>query len=110
ILYTGPITITNSATLEVKAFETGYNESVAASATFLIGPAIQPASATFNSSGQFQLQAQGVAGTTYLLQSSSNLTDWVTVSTNLAPTDQFELAVPILTNSPAQFYRLIGGP
>ena len=52
--------------------------------------------------GLVQLNAGGTAGLTYIVQASTNLSDWQNISTNPAPvllTDPF-------TNSPARFYRL----
>src|SRR5436309_1734470 len=40
-LYTGPVTLTNSVTLKAVAFDTGFNNSVAATATFAIRPPIE---------------------------------------------------------------------
>jgi uncharacterized repeat protein (TIGR03806 family) len=109
-LYTGPITLTNSVTLEASAFETGFNTSVAATANFVIRPPIQLLSFGFGTGGQFQLQVQGTAGKTYVLQTSTNLLDWLSLSTNVAPTDLFDLVDPSAANLPEQFYRVLQQP
>ena len=109
-LYAGPITLTNSVTLKAKAFEAGFSDSVAATATFAIRPPVQFASWSFNANGQFQIQLQGLAGKTYVFQSSANLTDWVSLSTNVAPAGLFQFVDPVSTNYPYQFYRALEQP
>ena len=61
----------------------------------------------FFSNGLFSLQATGMAGGTYLFQGSTDLFNWVSLSTNVAPSIFFELADPAATNFPHRFYRLI---
>lgn len=59
-------------------------------------------SITQTTNGLVQLNAGGTAGLTYIVQASTDLTNWQNISTNPAPvvlTDPF-------TNSPARFYRL----
>ncbi len=109
-LYTGPITLTNSVTLQAKAFEAGFSDSVAATATFTIRPPVGLSSFSFSTEGQFQLQVHGLSGKTYIFQSSTNLSDWTALSTNVAPTDNFPLSDPTTTNYPYQFYRVIEEP
>jgi uncharacterized repeat protein (TIGR03806 family) len=109
-LYTGPLDLTNSVTLTAKAFEAGYVDSVAATAVFTIRSAVELLSFSITTEGHFQLQVQGVAGKTYILQSSTNLFDWTPLSTNLAPADIFPLTDSSATNYPYQFYRVIEEP
>jgi hypothetical protein len=58
--------------------------------------------ATRVTNGSFQLSAQGTAGLNYIVQASTNLVSWQSISTNLAPI-QFTDSV---TNLPSRFYRL----
>jgi uncharacterized repeat protein (TIGR03806 family) len=109
-LYAGPFTLTNSATVRVKAFEVGYNESVAANATFTINPAPYFISAGYNSSNQFQLQVSGTAGLHYILQGSSDLLNWTPLSTNLPLSTPFYLIDPVATNFSSRFYRALQQP
>jgi hypothetical protein len=62
------------------------------------------------SGNSFSLQLSGTPGRTYVLQSSTNLRDWVSLSTNVAPGTLLNLVELIPTNSPAQFYRAIQLP
>jgi uncharacterized repeat protein (TIGR03806 family) len=106
LAYEGPLLLTNSFQVLAKAFETGFNDSVAAGAQFNIRPAPHVASATYSSAAGFQLTLQGTAGITYLFQSSTNLVDWVNLSTNLVSTDLFHFTDPGTTIFPFQFYRV----
>ena len=74
----------------------------------------KPATPTLNvstlSNGQFRFTINGNAGPDYLIQTSTNLTSWVTASTNSSPSVPF---IWVDTNSPtypANFYRVLLGP
>jgi hypothetical protein len=54
--------------------------------------------------GQLQLWLDGQAGQSYVLQSSSNLAQWLAVSTNLLASNSFSFFVPT-TNTAKMFYR-----
>jgi plastocyanin len=56
-------------------------------------------------SGQFQLTVNGIAGQTYATESSSNLVNWSSISTNVAPSDSFNVVDPSVTGAPIRFYR-----
>jgi len=109
LLFSGSFTLTNSATVKAKAFEAGMNDSVAATASFFVRP-IFFASGGYLSNGQFQLQLSGLAGKSYLFQASTNLSDWLSISTNIAPLDLFQLIDPSASNFPYRFYRAIEQP
>ena len=109
-LYSGPFTLTNSATVKAKAFETGFNDSVAATALFTINPPVFFLSARYNTNNQFQLQVSGTAGLHYILQGSTNLINWVSLNTNVPAASPFYLIDPLATNFAARFYRTIQQP
>jgi hypothetical protein len=54
--------------------------------------------------GQLELWLEGQAGTSYALLSSSTLSSWLPVSTNLLTSNSFRFLVPT-TNSAQKFYR-----
>jgi hypothetical protein len=53
--------------------------------------------------GTFQFRVNGPATTTFVVQASTNLFDWVSLLTNVAP---FTFTDPSATNSP-KYYRLV---
>ncbi|MDB6020243.1 MAG: hypothetical protein JWQ04_100, partial [Pedosphaera sp.] len=110
-LYTGSFALTNSATLSANAFLAGFNNSVANSAVFTILPGvIFTAPGHFDNTGTFQLSITGLANKSYLLQASSDLKTWVTLSTNVPSASPFTLSDPGATNFPLRFYRAVQLP
>jgi uncharacterized repeat protein (TIGR03806 family) len=109
-LYAGALILTNSTMVTAKAFEAGFNDSVAASASFTVRPPIHFHGGAYFGGGQFRFLFDGLAGKTYLLQASTNLLDWANVTTNIAPADSFPLADPEAVAYPYQFYRVLELP
>jgi hypothetical protein len=60
------------------------------------------------SNGIFQLQAQGMAGGSYIFQGTTDFVHWTSLGTNLAPNNIFYLMDPTATNFPYRFYRMFG--
>lgn len=61
-----------------------------------------------STNGMFGMQLGGCpAGSTVVLESSTNLMDWVTLLTLADPASFLDLAFPISTNAPARFYRAV---
>jgi hypothetical protein len=54
-----------------------------------------------------QFQVAGVGGFPYVVQSSSNLVDWVNLETNVSP---FLFQQTGAANSPMEFYRAAFAP
>ena len=106
-LYSAPLLLTNSVTLTANAFETNFNNSVAASALFIVEPGIIFTSTGFSPTGAFQLGFAGVPGGDYVLQATTDLSDWTSIATNQATNDLFELFDPNATNFPYRFYRVL---
>jgi hypothetical protein len=104
--YAGPFNVTVNATVAASAWRTGYNNSVAATALFFITP-VQFTAANFATNRQFQLGFQGVTGSNYVLQASTNLQNWTAISTNTATTNTFYLFDPEATNFPQRYYRVL---
>ncbi|MBI1177607.1 hypothetical protein GC207_09230 [bacterium] len=109
-LYTGELTLSTTTTVRATAFEFGFNNSVAATVTFTIRPPVVLSGYGFNTGGQFQMNLEGITGKTYLFQSSTDLFNWMTLGTNVAPADIFPLTDPNAANHPYQFYRAIEQP
>ncbi len=55
----------------------------------------------------FQMQVTGLIGKTYILQASTNLIDWVSLTTNSAVASELNFTDPATTNFPSRFYRVI---
>ena len=70
-------------------------------------PAIQTAAFT---NGQFSLNIAGATGPDYLVQVSSNLTDWITLATNSSPATPFLWTDTDTNIFPRRFYRVLLGP
>jgi uncharacterized repeat protein (TIGR03806 family) len=109
-LYSGAFSLTNSATLRANAFETGFNNSVAANGVFNILPGVIFSAPGGFTNGAFQLQVSGTAGKSYILQASTNLTDWISLTTNSPSATPFYLLDQDATNFPSRFYRAVQLP
>jgi hypothetical protein len=107
--YAGPIVLTNSAIVTANAFEAGFNNSVATSGVFNILPAIFFTASAF-SDGVFQLQLSATPNQNYVLQASTNLMQWDSVSTNTPSSTPFYLTDPNATNFSSRFYRVLQQP
>jgi alpha-L-arabinofuranosidase len=82
--------------------------------TFQPGAAAPPAAPEVSApnvhSGQFQLLLQGSPNTTYVIQSSSNLTAWAPVWSNTLVGSSSNISIPIPAGSIQQYYRGVGPP
>ena len=110
LLYTGPFELTNSATVSANAWETGFIDSVVGTAQFVVVPGGYFVSPLGFSNGLFQMTFSGPVGSNYVLQVSSNLLQWASLSTNTSVASPFTLTD---TNAPgveARFYRVLQQP
>jgi len=60
--------------------------------------------------GQLYLQLSVMPGYNYVLQGSTNLVNWVSLSTNVPSTTVMKLADSAATNFPSRFYRVVQLP
>lgn len=107
-VYGEPFSLTNSATVEAKAFEPGFNDSVAATASFIIEAPVYLSPIFTND--VIDLQFSGLQGASYALQATTNFVDWVSLSTNTASNGVFQIFDPNATNFPYRFYRVMELP
>jgi hypothetical protein len=107
LVYSNAILLTNSATVSANAFESGYINSVAASGSFTILPPIFFSAPGTFSNGVFQLQLSATPNQSYVLEASTNLIQWVPVSTSTPAASPFYLADPDAPNYPNRFYRVL---
>jgi len=109
-LYAGAFQLTNSATVNANAWAPGYINSVVGAAQFTLAPGIYFTSAGGFTNGLFSMSFGGPAGSNYILQVSSDLVHWTSLSTNTPLNSPFGLSDPRTPASPAQFYRIIQEP
>jgi hypothetical protein len=104
--YAGPIELTNGAvTVSANAWESGYTNSVAASALFVVQP-LYFASEGFTNHA-FTFEFAGAAGSNYVLEATTNFAIWVPLATNVASSNIFTLMDTNATSFPMRFYRVI---
>lgn len=77
--------------------------------SLIVNPAFLSSSNLFPA-GDFQLQLGTVAGQSYVFQASTDLVNWVSLSTNLAPSNITIYLDSNATNFPHRFYRALELP
>jgi len=110
LVYSGPIVLTSSATVSANAFEPGYINSVVTSGVFTILPPIFFTWPGTFTNQVFQLQLSATPNQAYVLQASTDLQTWVSLTTNIPPATPFYLTDPNATNFMRRFYRIMLAP
>jgi hypothetical protein len=64
----------------------------------------------YGTNGSFSLKLSGMPGRNYVLQASTNLMNWVSLSTNVPPMTYMNLVDPAAGNYPYRFYRAVELP
>jgi hypothetical protein len=105
LLYSSVFNLTSNALIAASAIRTGYVNSVAANAFFLVQP-VQFTSEGF-SNGTFRLQFVGAPGSNYVLQASTNFVNWTALVTNPATTNILNFIDVNASAYPARFYRVL---
>jgi uncharacterized repeat protein (TIGR01451 family) len=74
-----------------------------------VGPVSAPvmSGTVYGSGGVFQFDVSGSAGASYIVQTSTNLVDWLPAYTNISP---YTFTDTSTTNHPSRFYRAVVGP
>jgi hypothetical protein len=103
--YAGAFNLFSNATVSANAFETSFNNSIAASAlVFSCSPCISHRDGFLpNHSSNWVSSA---AGSNYVLQATTNFSTWTPISTNTGHDQLFNLLDPKATNYPYRFYRV----
>jgi hypothetical protein len=109
-LYTGPFTLSTTATVSANAFEPGFNNSVAATGLFTIEPNVLFAYPSSFTNGMFQVKLLGQVGKSYILQATTNFTTWVSLNTNVVSSSPFYMLDSGSTNFQYRYYRVIEQP
>jgi hypothetical protein len=106
LLYEGSFILTNTVTVTANAFETNFNNSVATSALFVLQPGMLFTSPPILASNILSWGVSTTAGSNYVLQATTNFTDWIPIETNAAVSNQLQLFDFDVTNHPFRFYRI----
>ncbi len=77
---------------------------------FTFAPAAPQLAAFTDPQGKFVLQLQGQPNVPYVIQTSSNLSNWVSISTNLMSGNLLNLTNNIPPGTPQQFLRAVWQP
>ena len=109
-LYTGPLLLTNSATVNANAFASGFNNSVAANAAFTVVAGVVFTGTGSLSNGVFAVDVSGPANATYVLQGSTDFQSWIPVSTNTPVASPFTISDPQAGSFRYRFYRVVQQP
>jgi uncharacterized repeat protein (TIGR03806 family) len=105
--YVAPFTLTNNAMVVASAFENNFDNSLATRAQFVVVPGIALTSGGYASSNVFVLGFNSVASNSYVLQATTNLVNWIPISTNLALTNSLQLVDPHASNFQYRYYRIM---
>ncbi len=110
-LVIGSIQLTNAGTYSVVVTNSA-GSATSINALLNVGtttPAAPQVAATYTN-GTFSLTVNGDAGHDYIIQVSTNVTDWASIFTNQSPTLPFSWSDPNTGNFSQRFYRIQLGP
>jgi hypothetical protein len=105
-VYSNAIFLTNTATVRANAFEAGYTNSVAVSGMFTILPQLFFTKPGAFSNGVFLMQLSGTPNQNYVLQASTDMVQWSSISTGTPVATPFNFTDPDATNYPSRYYRV----
>jgi alpha-N-arabinofuranosidase len=109
--YSQSLSSQDIATTNFPAASTNFNYSFPALSLtlFTFAPAAAQLQSSMTSEGNFVLQVQGQTGVPYVLQMSTDLVNWNSVSTNFL-TDSVLNLTNAISSSPQQFWRVVWQP
>ena len=110
VSYSGPFTLTNNATVTAKAFKPGFSDSAVTNGVFTIRSLIRFTAWAYLSNREFQAQLSGLGGKTYVFQAATDFANWISLNTNVAPSNLFFLLDSSASNFPYRFYRAVELP
>lgn len=101
-------TVNNSAQVYSTSVDPNPDDD-SASVTIEVAPVSIPvlSGSASETNGVFQFSITGTPGASYIIQSSTNLLNWIPVYTNLSP---FTFTDYSASNYPSRFYRAVSGP
>ena len=110
----GPLSLQDVASTGFSGASTNFNYVFAPySATVLSlapGPATLLTIPTPPAANQFVFQLQGQTGVPYIIQNSTDLITWSSISTNTSPTGTLNITNTVAPSTPVQFWRAIWLP
>jgi hypothetical protein len=116
--YSGPFMLATNTMVSANAFEAGFNNSIAATASFTIVPGafftplgfvtgVTPLGTTVSG---FDLEFSGVTGNTYIIQATSDFVNWFSLVTSGPVAQPFYFIDSGASNAPYRFYRALQQP
>ncbi len=101
-------TIVNTATASTGSTDLYLAASTAVNSSTVVAPPGAYLAATNFANGTVQITLTGGVGLNYAVQTSSNLLDWISVSTNSASVNNGTfIYIDLRTNAPLRFYRTL---
>jgi len=98
--------LTNSVSAAGTETDINLNNNSAQTVTTVISP-VQARLSAQRVAAQMEITVSGEAGLTYILQGSTNLLNWVPVSTNVAATGTYKVVDPNSATLNARYYRVV---
>jgi hypothetical protein len=95
---------------DAKGVMTGHAPNHAAASNSAMNSAGVMLLAAQFTNGALQIECSAVAGNGYVLQATTNLSDWISISTNTSSGSPFYLTEANSTNFSLRFYRAVAEP
>jgi hypothetical protein len=96
--------------VSANAFEINFVNSVSPSDLFVVSPGVSFTSPGAFTNGMFEMQVSGLAGQSYVIQTSADLMNWIPLMTNVSVASPFTVVDPGAASYPLRFYRAFQKP